>query len=81
MLKKNTQATSTTEVTIDGKKADLDKNGEVKASGFTVKTSGQPLLSGIISQPVTIKQEHNGSQYSDSVDAILKMLSSPGFNT
>lgn len=72
---------STTEVTLDGQKTPVDSKGEVKTADFTVKTSGQPLLSGIVTQPVSIKQTHKGSELSGSVDEILKMLSSPGFNT
>lgn len=63
-----------TQVIIGNEKKELDENGEVQGRGFKVNTKGQPLLSGIINKPVTVKQEFTGTQFSGNVDDIIAAL-------
>lgn len=74
----NARPNNETKIMIDGKEKALDADAEVKGETFTVNLNnaqGRPLLSGIITQPVSVEQRHTGIKLTGSVDDIMAALS------
>lgn len=63
-----------TKVYIDNEEKKLDKNGVVHEEKFKINTKSQPLLSGIINNPVIIKEEFTGPKLSGTAEDIIAAL-------